>query len=317
MSAIGNVIGNVVGSAFGGSSGTTLQDFLSKFSSSEGKWIDQIDPFSTFDVSIKFYPCDQQDKKQEKKSFLDSLADSAIGAAKSAVKSAVNNATGGLIGSLMNGQVKIADKKNEFAKKAQTHTFLEYLAAANLLVGADDWIGEKAGQAVCPLEIQLGLYCQEATIPNFEIPQSETASVNQFAEFPINGMFVKTDSNVLQLKILNTKVPLHERIFYPWMREVTLPYWSYDSQPYTTAKITIDFTKHSDIKYVFCGCRPTKIMMQQATQDASSQNITRDVSFLFDYMFVTSSLTNCESIKDKLLSSGKTLFNAASTMLNA
>ena len=40
MSAIGNVIGKAVDAAMGGSSGTTLQDFLSKFSSSEGKWID-------------------------------------------------------------------------------------------------------------------------------------------------------------------------------------------------------------------------------------------------------------------------------------
>lgn len=39
MSAIGNVIGKAVDSAFGKSSGTTLQDFLSKFSSSEGKWV--------------------------------------------------------------------------------------------------------------------------------------------------------------------------------------------------------------------------------------------------------------------------------------
>lgn len=50
-------LGDVVGKALGGkSSGSNLEDFLSHFSSSEGKWINQIDPLNTFDVSIKFYP---------------------------------------------------------------------------------------------------------------------------------------------------------------------------------------------------------------------------------------------------------------------
>ena len=56
MSAIGNVIGSAVDAATGSSSGTTLQDFLSQFSSSDGIWAKTIDPFATFDVSFKFYP---------------------------------------------------------------------------------------------------------------------------------------------------------------------------------------------------------------------------------------------------------------------
>lgn len=39
MSALANVINGVVDAASGASSGTTLQDFLSKFGSAEGKWI--------------------------------------------------------------------------------------------------------------------------------------------------------------------------------------------------------------------------------------------------------------------------------------
>jgi hypothetical protein len=65
-------------------------------------------------------------------------------------------------------------------------------------------------------------------VPNIEIP-SGGSSVNSIGEFPINGLVVKTDSNILKLKIVNTKVPLHERIIYPWLREVTLPYWSYET----------------------------------------------------------------------------------------
>jgi hypothetical protein len=57
--------------------------------------------------------------------------------------------------------------------------------------------------------------------------------------------------------------------------------------------------------------------MQQPTQEASSPNLIRDVYFIFDYMFINSTLTNTESLTDKLLSTGKTLFNGATKMLNA
>jgi hypothetical protein len=91
-----------------------------------------------------------------------------------------------------------------------------------------------------------------------KIPDGEK-SATLLGEFPVNGTYVIPDNNQLQLDVLCTKLPLHERLFYPWMREVTLPYWSYETQPYTTATITIDFGKHTDLKYVFCGCRPTSI----------------------------------------------------------
>jgi len=123
------------------------------------------------------------------------------------------------------------------------------------------------------------------------------------------------DNNNLQLDILCTKLPLHERIFYPWMREVTLPYWSYATQPYTTATITIDFNKHTDLKYVFCGCRPTSIDTIQPTQEPNG-SITRQVTFLFDFMFIESNDTTVESVENKLLSTGKTLLNSAGKMMN-
>jgi hypothetical protein len=78
-----------------------------------------------------------------------------------------------------------------------------------------------------------------------------------FGEFPVNNLYIKPDNNTLTMSILNTKTSIHDFIFYPWMREVTLPFWVYDSQPYTTATITIKFDKHCNSRYVFCGCRPT------------------------------------------------------------
>ena len=49
-------------------SGTTLQDFLAKFNSPEGKFVDSIDPKSTFDVYIKFYPT-LEPTEEEKKNY--------------------------------------------------------------------------------------------------------------------------------------------------------------------------------------------------------------------------------------------------------
>lgn len=314
MSAIGGIIDSAVGAVTGSSGGTTLQDFLSQFSSSEGIWAKTIDPFGTFDVTIRFYPT-YDGFSTDDKGWAEKLGDSLLGSAQGAVKNLANNVTGGLIGSIMNNQKSVMDlhDSNDDASYGED-TFMEYLAAANLIVGKQDWIGEKAGETVSPLELQLGLYCQEVTVPNIEMPSSGE-SVNALGSFPLNGTIVKPDSNVIVLKIVNTKVALHERIFYPWLREVSLPVWNYNTQPYTTATIKVDFTKHNDCSYVFCGCRPTKITTQQGNQDTSATNITRDVSFIFDYMMITSNLATSETLGDKLLSTGKSLVQSAGSLV--
>lgn len=185
MSAIGNVIQGAVESLTDTSSGTSLKDFLSKFSPSDGKWVSTVDPFGSFDLTMKLYPAPESSKDSNKKGLLDKLLDSG----KGAVKNLANNVTGGLIGSIMNttdlfgskADIDMLHNNFEFAHK---ETFLEYLASANLLVGKEDWIGEnagevgKVGEGVRPLELQLGLYCQEATIPNVEIPVSGQSVVN-------------------------------------------------------------------------------------------------------------------------------------------
>lgn len=148
MSLVGGIIDSAVDAVTGRSSGTSLQDFLSQFSSSEGIWAKTIDPFSSFDVSIKFYPSYYWTKQDDskKKGMLENIGSSLVSSAKSAVKSAANNITGGLLGSFMNSKVSIMDKhnKNPDVKFGDT-TFIEYLAAANLIVGKEDWVGESAG----------------------------------------------------------------------------------------------------------------------------------------------------------------------------
>ena len=117
------------------------------------------------------------------------------------------------------------------------------------------------------------------------------------------------------MNVINTKASLHERIFYPWMKEVSLPYWSYETQPYTTATITVDFTKHNDVKYVFCGCRPDSFYPLQATQAPDSNNLTRSVTFMYDMMFVISGLKTIDSVGSKLLGAAGGLLGGASKML--
>ena len=294
-------------------SGTTLQDFLAKFNSPEGKFVESIDPKSTFDVYIKFYPT--LEPTEEKKKNYNSIGNSvtrALGtAATGALKTAGNAITSGLLGSLMNdGSVEDAHKNFTYAGQ---HTFMEYLLEANLVVGGENWF---SNQSILPLELSLGPYVQEVTIPHIAVNDNGKMTT-LLGEFPINGTYVKPDNHQLIMQIVNTKAALHERIFYPWLREVTLPYWSYASQPYTTATITIDFTKHNDCKYVFCGCRPQQIYSLQGKQDTSSaDNLTRQVTFIFDFMFIHSDLTVSEKWYDKLLNTAKPILNSAAHTLN-
>ena len=313
--ALGSIVNSVVDAAFDQDSGTNLTDFLSKFGSAEGKLVNTIDPLATFETSIKFYPCPSAETGN--KSRIVGRVTNALGtAATGALRNAANNITGGLLGSLLNdlGGNSVASARDSFTGVGK-HSFMEYLAQANMLVGGENWFN--IAQSNCPLELQLGFYVQNVTVPMIHIPDVGK-TITLLGEFPINGQYAVPDSNLLVMSILNTKLPLHERIFYPWMREVTLPYWSYNTQPYTTATITIDFSKHMDIQYVFYGCRPCQIHTVQPAQDPSSGAVTRDVSFMFDFMFITSKEQPVmESTVNKLLSAGKTLFNGAAKMLNA
>lgn len=309
MAFISDTVNSVVDAATGSNSGTNLQQFLSKFGSTEGKYVNTINPLATFDVSMKFKPSADDISLSKGTKVLNALGT----AATSAIKNLGNNLTGGLMSSLTNDIFgsSVEYQHNTFAY-AGRHTFLEYLAKANMLVGGENWFNQKQG--ISPLEIQFGFYVQSAIVPNIKIPDG-AKSTTLVGEFPINGTYVIPDNNQLKLDILCTKLPLHERLFYPWMREVTLPYWSYETQPYTTATITIDFNKHTDLKYVFYGCRPQQIETIQPTQEPNA-SMTRQVTFIFDFMFIESNLTVMESSLNKLLSTGKTLFNSASKMVN-
>lgn len=317
MSAIGGMINNAIDAVTGNSRGTSLEDFLSKFSPAEGTFVNTIDPLHTFDVSIKFYPADASGKDDTRdlgQKVLDSLKSSGM----KALNNLANNATGGLVGAIANSKSKpITDQRSSFSNVGK-HTFLEYLCQANLMTNSDNYLGTLTGIAgqssTSPLELNIGFYVQSMTVPVMKMEDGGIAETS-LGKFPLNGRYVSPDNNTLVMSILNTKVPLLERIFYPWMRECTMPYWSYENQPYTTATITVDMTKHSDMKYVFYGCRPSQIATEQPTQEVDT-TITRDITFIFDFMYVNSDLKTHESVTDKLLGTATSLLNSATKMMN-
>ena len=47
---LGEVINSAVDAVTGGSSGTTLEDFLTKFTPASGTYVNTIDPLNTFEV---------------------------------------------------------------------------------------------------------------------------------------------------------------------------------------------------------------------------------------------------------------------------
>lgn len=317
MGLLSDIAGNAVkayNSEDGAATRTDLQTFLGKFSSSANRYVETIDPLGTFDVQFKFYPSlTLKELKDQKKPSKWSRVGSSIGnSLVSAGKNALDNVTGGIFSSVMEGgdEESILKMREKF-EYWETHTFLEYLAKANLLQVGEQWQSDQTA----PLVLNLGPYVQSIDIPNLKIQTGKTGNSNM-GEFPIITQPGVYPDGALNMTVLNTRAALHERIFYPWMREVSLPYWAYESQPYTTATITVDFSKHNDAQYVFVGCRPEQVNTMQATQAPDAGNITRPVSFLYDAMFVTSRLEKIESAKSKALGFAGGLLGGAGKMLN-
>ena len=186
MGAIGNLINDVGDAAFERSSGTTLQTFLSKFSSTDAKHINVINPLTTFDAKIKFYPCIDPTKNNSS-NILDKIGSALKDAGTNMLNNLANNALGGLVGSWLNDDEDRVINKHDSFQMGQEKSFLNMLAEANMLVGGATVLGESAIPE--PLEIQLGYYVQNATIPRIKMNDGGK-STTLVGEFPINGEYV-------------------------------------------------------------------------------------------------------------------------------
>lgn len=299
-----------------------INAFISKFYGPTHEYVHQLDPFSTFFITMKFFPCKADNGKAEE-GFLDSIVNGAANMAAGMASNLLNNATGGLaaaIGSYANDSIMQQHDANQ--GNSTKISFIDYLSVASMLGSADPSamdtlkgaIGMSGSPSGLPM-IDFTAFVQDITVP-FLSQNGADESQSIVGKFPTNGSFIMPDNNELIIDVLNTKLPVAEYIFYPWMREVTLPYWAYDTQPYTTATVTVDFSKHMDLQYVFCGCRPKTIQTMQPNNIVDGSQLKRQVTLLFDYMFITSKKMSAQpDAMDLLMGTAGELLGGAGSML--
>ena len=76
--------------------------------------------------------------------------------------------------------------------------------------------------------VTLDVYIQKVTLPQIAVDGGQDITT-LFGKFPVPGNIVIPDTNTFTMEVVNVKAPVIENVFYPWMRETTLPWWSYDA----------------------------------------------------------------------------------------
>lgn len=306
---------------------SNLQGFLQKFNSAEGLLADTIDPLNTFDVQFYFWPCIDPKNEPPGPWSLENIKNKTQVALVNGVSNIANNAFGGLLGQIMAlTNDSVINLRNEYLtdKNNGQMTLIDYISRGHKIndITSNGDLGQQLGNAIGmsrkegttdQLVLDLSYYIQNAQLPAITTQDGGTAET-LYGDFPITGRYVKPQSNNFSLNILNTKAPLMERIFYPWMREVSLPVWSYDKQPYTTADVRIGFEKHADVAYRFVNARPSNIDTYQPSNESNS-SITRQVTFIFDYLFVESELKTQQSIGDTAIELFKSVGGGAAGIM--
>lgn len=306
---LGDLATGLVDAYKGNQSSSNLQGFLSKFNSSSGLYSNTIDPLNTFDIRFKFFPGKKDEKKKDG---WGAVRDKLSSMGKQVVGNLANNLTGGIAASL--SQTEITKLQEQYISDGiGVITFIEYLARAHQLAGEPGWVGSNSDTITSPnLQIDFSYYVQDIQLPQITLKEEGTVET-MVGEFPVNGRYVKPSTNQFTMNMINTKATLPERIFYPWMKEVTSPFWAYDEQPYTTANVTVDYSKHADMQYVFVNARPSNIEALRATNDLQSP--IRSVTMIFDYMFVTSKLKLVDDWKSKLMGVATGALGGAGNMI--
>lgn len=150
--------------------GSNLKGFLSKFNSSQGKFVDKVDTLQTFDLKFKFYP--------EKK--IDN--ESSNGFLKKALVGVSDNLTGGLVTAFTQDEESINTKRDEWKKgfDETNRSFMEQLTQGVLL---DPDIKTN-------VVLDLSYYAQVANVPAIQIQENGVVETD-IGTFPINGKIVK------------------------------------------------------------------------------------------------------------------------------
>lgn len=269
-----------------------LNDFYSTFFSADAKNIKTLDMQSTFRALFTFQP--GLETKKDDNGFLSKIGN----VLKTAGSNALANVTGGL---LTVDSFKTTPELKDIRSGSKTSESMMKFLTEGTKIGNGDFT------------LDMTMFIQQMTLPNIQMSGIEDIQT-LFGTFSTSGYIIEPDSHEFTMNIVNTKLPIHESIFYPWMQEVTSPFWCYSKQPYSTAIVEIDLSDHADLKYKFYGCRPIRIITLDPTMQTPSQ-FTRDIVFKFDYMVVNSTLTPEEGILDKLKGVGTSLLNGAGGMI--
>jgi len=154
-------------------------------------------------------------------------------------------------------------------------------------------------------EEDLKYFIQNVEVPAFTVDSTEPF-VTELGVVTNPIAILKPSSNTINMSILNTEYPLHEHVFYPWMRETVSHHWCYDERPYTIANIKIHIleskTSERLYTYILTGARPTEIPGPTLSQDAVD-SFTRDITFTFNNMFFTTNKKITGSVLNQLFDS--------------
>lgn len=105
----------------------------------------------------------------------------------------------------------------------------------SILFGLQDFIGVN-------LTDDFQYFVQDINLPDLRLNTETFDTFNSHYQVPTDtNIALSPTSNTLTMSLLDTLVPLNEYLFYPWMREVNNPVWSYESMPYSLADIKISF----------------------------------------------------------------------------
>ena len=309
----------------------SLQDFYNKIGSNyslqKDNFVNYINAPKFFDVSIKNIkpPLPNPPKTgSDENSTNTNETQSPLGAWWSATTGSI----GSQWGEFKNSFSKEAREKREAEAKQRekidngsTETFLQFIndnynPNESILNSICTYIG-------VDLDKDFKYYVQNITLPNIKIDTEYISNFTTTEPIGKDGIWVVPENNNISISLLDMAAPLHEYIFYPWLAEVGLAQWMYNSMPFTKADICISFmfpnyTSGSEeepgmldslfsaiantisegsgdnplgrpsFQYIFKNCYPTRMDLISPSNSPSDQ-FTRNIDFTFSHLIIKTS----------------------------
>lgn len=214
-----------------------------------------------------------------------------------------------------------ARKQREYIENGSTDAFLKFIEERynpNLsnLTNICTYIG-------VDLDKDFKYYVQNVKLPNLKIDTEYISNFTSPEPIGKDGVFIVPENNNITISLLDMAAPLHEYLFYPWLAEVGLSQWMYNTMPFTKADIVINFMfpnytaveegqpgivdsffttlankisensgdnplSRPSFQYIFKNCYPTRMDLLSPS-NTISDTFTRDVDFAFSHLIIKTS----------------------------